>query len=160
MVAYLKYFTTPKVFTPAAPIAKNLPTETVTIPVKVVTRRAAESRLGVVLPPTQAVTATADLKPSRTGYEALSVIDETTGVSEIIQTEKPEKPLSLPHLFSAGLGLGVSSKTGYTASLEAGYTAVRILGADLSVQARVSKSIIDIADAPEVYGGIRLQKEW
>lgn len=114
-----------KQLTTSKPLVKSLPTEVKVIPVVVVKKRAAESRLRVVLPTGHSVTATADIKPSETGYGVVSVIDENTGVSTLQQYEKPRSVIGFPMrgVVSAGYGMG-SDGTAIKFSLE--YTPVRI----------------------------------
>lgn len=69
---------------------------TLTIPLKTYSKKTAVKKMklpaAIAENPHKEVTATADLKPTPGGYTVASVIDTTTGVSDIISREKP-RPL-------------------------------------------------------------------
>lgn len=127
-IATLMYFRSSTVVHPlvtSKPLVSSLPTEVKVLPVVVAKKSSVESRLRVVLPVGHSVTATADLKPSETGYGVLSVIDENTGVSALQQYEKPRKFLGFPMRGVVSAGYGISSD-GRAIKLAVEYTPLRV----------------------------------
>jgi hypothetical protein len=129
---YVKQKVAPLKLSASKPIVANLPTETKVLPVKVITRKAAESRLNLNLPPGHSATATADLPPSEEGYEVVSVLDETTGETQIEKQEKPKAPLSWRQHGSVSVGYGSSLNHGQRGDVRLEYSPVRVLGTEIS----------------------------
>ena len=135
---YVQNLRAAAVYTPAQAI--TLPKDTEVLPIRIVPQEQARKRLHVELPATQGVTAAADIKPSKTGYVALSVLDRTTGDTEIRVTEKPQEPLGWSNATRWGIGIGVDSRHGYTGKVFAEYTPLRILTGTVGVEAEARAS--------------------
>lgn len=138
--------------TQSKPLAVGLPTEVKVIPVQVLKNGPAESRLRVKLPAGHSVTATADLKPSKTGYGVLSVIDVKTGVSVMQQYEKPQAAFGFPMDGAVSGGAGTGS-AGQTLRLAAEFTPIRVGDLYLTGEAEARLSTLR---APDYYLGAKI----
>lgn len=135
------------------PLVTGLATEVKVLPVVVAKKASAESRLRVELPVGHSVTATAELRPSETGYGVLSVIDENTGVSTLQQYEKPRNFIGFPMTgrIKAGAGIGTAGST-IKGGVE--FTPLRVQDVYLTVEAEARLSSFGRTEA---YTGVLIE---
>lgn len=115
--------------------------------IMVVEKESAEKRLHTNLPEKDQVLATAELPPSRGGYDVLATIDTERGTGQITAQERSPRLVEFINEGEIGTRCGISTDSGQTAAVHGRWEFIRVgalrlgAGAEVTSQPRAEATI-------------------